>query len=239
MPGGRLTEQDRERIATGLAGGLGYAEIARGLGRPTSTVSREVARNGGPGGYRPSSAQRATTRRARRTGAGHATDSDAWEQAEVRAYRERLTATFVATGLPRMPAAVLCCLLTAEQTGLTSADLVERLHVSPASVSKAVAYLEIIGVRRERGPRERRVRYVIDDDVWFRAWQHNSQSYTTLADLARQGSELLAPGTAGATRLRQMDRFLRLIRDQLETTFADAHLAIFGPDAVLPEGPPR
>ncbi|MBO1416423.1 helix-turn-helix domain-containing protein, partial [Streptomyces sp. FH025] len=48
MPGGRLTQQDRRRIATGLAEGLGYGEIARGLGRPTSTVTREIARNGGP-----------------------------------------------------------------------------------------------------------------------------------------------------------------------------------------------
>ena len=34
MPGGRLTHQDRERIGSGLAQGLGYAEIARQLGRP-------------------------------------------------------------------------------------------------------------------------------------------------------------------------------------------------------------
>ncbi|MDA0638253.1 helix-turn-helix domain-containing protein, partial [Nonomuraea sp. MCN248] len=60
MPGSRLTWQDRRRIAAGLAEGLGYAEIARGLDRPTSTVSREVARNGGPGVYRPDHAHQAT-----------------------------------------------------------------------------------------------------------------------------------------------------------------------------------
>ncbi|MGS2586459.1 helix-turn-helix domain-containing protein [Streptomyces hebeiensis] len=41
MPGGRLTQQDRRRIAAGLADGLPYAEIARRLDRPTSTISRE------------------------------------------------------------------------------------------------------------------------------------------------------------------------------------------------------
>ncbi|MEV4086954.1 helix-turn-helix domain-containing protein, partial [Nonomuraea fuscirosea] len=51
MPGGRLTHDDRRRIASWLAEGLGYAEIARRLGRPTSTISREVARNRAPGGY--------------------------------------------------------------------------------------------------------------------------------------------------------------------------------------------
>ncbi|MET9112347.1 helix-turn-helix domain-containing protein, partial [Streptomyces zhihengii] len=50
MGGGRLTPRDREDIEAGLAAGLACAAIARRLGRPTSTVSREVARNGGRGG---------------------------------------------------------------------------------------------------------------------------------------------------------------------------------------------
>src|SRR5688500_2987594 len=63
---GRLTQQERQRIAAGLDAGLSYAEIARRLGRPTSTISREIGRNGGPGAYRPQQAHRATARRARR-----------------------------------------------------------------------------------------------------------------------------------------------------------------------------
>ncbi|WP_344880984.1 helix-turn-helix domain-containing protein, partial [Nonomuraea antimicrobica] len=59
MPGGHLTYDDRHKIAEGLAAGLSYAEIARRLGRPRSTVGREVARNGGPHGYGPARAQRA------------------------------------------------------------------------------------------------------------------------------------------------------------------------------------
>src|SRR5215475_12314522 len=66
MPGGRLTYQDREQIAAGLAAGLSHAEIARRLNRPTSTVSREVQRNGGHAGYRAGQAHRATERRAQR-----------------------------------------------------------------------------------------------------------------------------------------------------------------------------
>ena len=66
MPGGRLTQQDRQQIALGLADDLAYAEIARGIGRPTSTVTREVMRNGGPAGYRADLAHRATERRATR-----------------------------------------------------------------------------------------------------------------------------------------------------------------------------
>ena len=57
MPGARLTHEDRRRIAAWLADGLGYAEIGRRLGRPTSTISREVTRNGTPGEYLADHAQ--------------------------------------------------------------------------------------------------------------------------------------------------------------------------------------
>lgn len=66
MPGGRLTQPERQQIALGLADGLTYAEIARRLDRPTSTVTREVMRNGGPTTYRADQAHRATERRAHR-----------------------------------------------------------------------------------------------------------------------------------------------------------------------------
>jgi transposase, IS30 family len=66
VPGARLTADEREEIALGVATGRSFADIAAQLGRPTSTVSREVDRNGGRGRYRASKAQRETDRRARR-----------------------------------------------------------------------------------------------------------------------------------------------------------------------------
>ena len=63
MPGGRLSHQDRLDIAAGLTAGLGYAEIARQLDRPTSTISREIARNGGAHAYRADHAHYATASR--------------------------------------------------------------------------------------------------------------------------------------------------------------------------------
>src|SRR3954463_1891914 len=66
MPGGRLTQQERQQIALGLADSLAYAEIARRLDRPTSTITREVMRNGGPTGYRADLAHPATATRAHR-----------------------------------------------------------------------------------------------------------------------------------------------------------------------------
>ncbi|MGV9568459.1 helix-turn-helix domain-containing protein, partial [Streptomyces nigra] len=40
MPGGRLTLQERQRIATGLADGLAYAEIARSVRTASGTPPR-------------------------------------------------------------------------------------------------------------------------------------------------------------------------------------------------------
>ena len=47
---------EREEISRGLAGQLSFRQIAKGLARPVSTVSREVARHGGRAVYRASHA---------------------------------------------------------------------------------------------------------------------------------------------------------------------------------------
>jgi IS30 family transposase len=49
---GRLTLADREEISLGLRAGHSFTAIAAGLGKATSTVSREVAANGGRHDYR-------------------------------------------------------------------------------------------------------------------------------------------------------------------------------------------
>jgi IS30 family transposase len=66
VPGLRLGVEERETIALGLARLEPFAEIARRMGRPTSTVSREVGRCGGRDGYTGRVAQREACERARR-----------------------------------------------------------------------------------------------------------------------------------------------------------------------------
>lgn len=237
MPGGRLTHEDRRRIATGLTDGLGYAEIARRLGRPTSTVSREVARNGGPRGYRAEHAHHATTRRARRAApapyetpptdpttradpeAAHGRDPEA-----VRGFVDQFAELMVHTGLPRMAARVLASLVTADSGALTAADLTHRLRVSPASVSKAVAYLERLELlRRERHASGRREAYLIDDDVWLRTWLTSARTHAMMADTAQAGADILDPGTPAGARLDHMRQFFTSLSDDMAGgTTADA-----------------
>lgn len=216
MPGDRLTYQDRRDIAAGLAAGLTYSVIARGLQRPASTVTREITRNGGPAGYRADQAHQATKRRAqRRTSATPppsptppaATHGRAAEA--VRDFRERLAAVLGRAGLPSMVGRVLACLYATDTGSLTSAELVQQLQVSPASISKAIGYLEKQElIRRERDPRRRRDRYVIDEEVWYQAVLDSARVNAELADITEQGAKVLGATTPGGARLQDVSRFL-------------------------------
>ncbi|MBV8931305.1 MAG: helix-turn-helix domain-containing protein [Kutzneria sp.] len=221
MPGGRLTHQDRQHIASSLTEGLGYAEIARRLGRPTSTISREVARNGGAHGYRADQAHQATRQRARRHRPAPPEESPAMHDVHgrdheaVRAYGGQLTELMVHIGLPRMAARVLACLFLTDSASLTAAELVGQLQVSAASVSKAIGYLEGLElVRREREARQRRDRYTVGDDVWFRAWMSSARRNAMWARTAQQGVEIFGAATPTGVRIDQMSRFFaRLVQD--------------------------
>jgi IS30 family transposase len=61
-----LSHAEREEISRGIAAGESLREVARRLERSASTVSREVARNGGPRRYRATSADRRAWDEARR-----------------------------------------------------------------------------------------------------------------------------------------------------------------------------
>jgi IS30 family transposase len=63
---GRLTVAGREEITLGLHAGESFTVIAARLGKATSTVSREVAANGGRSGYRAWRAHQRARRQARR-----------------------------------------------------------------------------------------------------------------------------------------------------------------------------
>jgi DNA-binding transcriptional regulator GbsR (MarR family) len=215
---GRLTHEDRQYIADRLARGTPYAEIARHLARPTSTISREVNRNGGPRRYRPDQAQRAAAIRARRRPARSGVPSAEAPSAAGRApeavarIRQELTAMIVHTGLPPMASRVLTHLFTHDSGSLTAAELTGQLKVSPASISKAVADLERQGLlRRQRDPDGRRDRYVVDDDVWIRAWLASARMNLLLAETARRGAEILGVATPAGARLDHTGQFLEQV----------------------------
>jgi hypothetical protein len=242
MPGGRLTQHERQQIALGLADGDAYAEIARRLDRPTSTVTREVLRNGGPTAYRADLAHRATERRAhrRRHAArrgpealppAHGRDAEA-----VREYEETFTTAVMQSGLPKMMARVLVCLYTTDAGSLTASELVQRLQVSPASISKAITYLERLDlVRRERDER-RRERYVVDDDVWYESMMRSARDNAALAETARQGVGILGPDSPAATRLENIARFLDFVGESIARAAEQAREVLYTKTGATSDG---
>ena len=88
VSGRYLSVAEREEIALGLAARKSLREIARGLGRPVSTVSREVARNSsGTGSYRALAAQFRAEERGRRPKAAKLAGNDelrGWVQGKLR-----------------------------------------------------------------------------------------------------------------------------------------------------------
>ncbi|MEU0536819.1 MarR family transcriptional regulator [Amycolatopsis tolypomycina] len=123
-----------------------------------------------------------------------------------------------------MTARVFTCLLTAEAGGLTSADLVRLLRVSPASVSKSIGALEAMElVARRPDPGGRRERYTIDDDVWLRAWQADTGAHGRIAEVAQRGIGIFGPDTTAGTRLASMGRFFGRLSEQMGgSTLAEA-----------------
>jgi DNA-binding transcriptional ArsR family regulator len=203
-----LTQQDRQRIAVGLAAGLSYAEIARRLARPTSTISREIARNGGPGGYRPQQAHRATVQRARR-------GTPALPRAAgspFGALEEEIIEMAVRAGMPRMTARVHLDLLLSEDGRRTAAELTRRLNVSPASISVAVNFLVQQGyVRRERDPQRRRDIYVVDDDAWYHSVVLSAQQTLESARAASAAAETFGLDRPVGQRMARTGAFLERI----------------------------
>ncbi|MEU4691882.1 helix-turn-helix domain-containing protein [Actinoplanes sp. NPDC023714] len=243
MPGGRLTQQERQQIALGVADGLAYAEIARRLDRPTSTITREVMRNGGPAGYRADLAHRATERRAHRRGqtasrGGQAArPADGRDTEAVREYEELFTTYLMQSGLPKMMSRLLASLYMTDTGSLSASELVQRLQVSPASISKAVAFLESQElVRRERDER-RRERYVVDNELWYQSSIQSAKANIELAKLARQGVGVFGSGTPAAVRFESIARFLDFLGESMIRAAEQAHEILYTKPATE-DGPP-
>lgn len=233
MPGGRLTQKDRQQIALGLADGLSYAEIARGLGRPTSTITREVMRNGGPVGYRADLAHRATEQRTQRRRAVSSRGPDpavrrpGADAEAVREYEESFTTVMMQSGMPKMMARVMVAILMTDAGSLSASELAQRLQVSPATVSKSIAFLESQSlIRRERDER-RRERYVVDDDLWYQSMTASVQSLFQQVEVTRQGVTVLGPGTPAAVRLENVARFLDFVAESLARAAEQAREVLY------------
>lgn len=150
MPDRRLSIEEREELSRGLVARESLRSIARRLGRPASTLSREVARNGGMAHYRAARAHRAAHVRARRP-------------KEHRLARHRELARVVEEGLEkRWSPEQIANRLRLEHPGEPSWWVSHEAIYSPStskdeegfgpSSSQRFAQVEPAGARGDRGP---------------------------------------------------------------------------------------
>ncbi len=140
------------------------------------------------------------------------------DDAEVRAFVERMGSALTDAGMPRLPSRAFAALLADDDGRMTSAELAGALDVSAASVSGAVNYLaQVHLLHREREPGTRRDVYVVRDDAWHDAMINSRLVYLPI--LAAIGSGVGAVGgasTPAGSRLALSVEFLEFLTEEME-----------------------
>ncbi len=135
---------------------------------------------------------------------------------EVLGFIERFASVLSEAGIPRMPARVFVALLTTDSGRLTTAEIVDLLHVSPAAVSGAMRYLvplNMVGRERERG--SRRDVYRVHDDVWYEVSLHQDQVLARWEASLREGIAALGTGTPAGKRIAETYEYVEFVREEL------------------------
>ncbi|WP_427154643.1 GbsR/MarR family transcriptional regulator [Streptomyces sp. TRM70308] len=139
----------------------------------------------------------------------------------IAAFVERLAADLTEAGMQRMAARVFACLLASRSGALGSAELSERLHISPAAVSGAVRYLNQMHlVTRERVPGSRREQYRVHADVWYESILNRGSLIVRWLRTFDEGVAALGADTPGGRRLARTQDFLAFLHDELEQMMA-------------------
>ncbi len=153
-----------------------------------------------------------------RTGRDERADTRADDDYATRVspFVERFAADLTEAGFQRMAARVFACVLASEEGALSSAQLADRLQVSPAAVSGAVRYLSQVGmVSRERAPGSRRELYRVHADTWYEAFTKENESLARWADSLRAGAQTLGPDTAAGRRVVETSEFFAFLRKEM------------------------
>lgn len=138
------------------------------------------------------------------------------DDAVVSRFVEQFAAQLVEAGMPRMPARIFAALLASDAGALTSAELGERLQVSPAAVSGAVRYLtQQHMVSRERDPGSRRDLFRVHSNQWYEALANRDGVLKRWEAALRDGVTSLGPDTPAGLRMAETLAFFEFIEEEL------------------------
>ncbi|WFB08657.1 MarR family transcriptional regulator [Streptomyces sp. LX-29] len=141
----------------------------------------------------------------------HERDEDA-----VSRFVERFAGELADAGMQRMAARVFAALLASDSGTLTSAELAERLQISPAAVSGAIRYLsQVHMVGRERDPGSRRDRYRLHNELWYETFTRRDQLLSRWESTLRDGAASLGPGTPAGERVAETAAFFEFLQGEM------------------------
>jgi hypothetical protein len=131
---------------------------------------------------------------------------------------ERMASSLHQAGLARVPSLVFAALLADDDGRMTSAELAEALHVSPASISTAVRYLEQINMlRRERERGSRRDVYVVEEETWHTTLMRRDLVYAPMIAALSDGLAAVPDGTPAHHRMLVTREFLAFVNEEMRT----------------------
>ncbi len=140
---------------------------------------------------------------------------------EVMTFVERFAAEMVEAGMQRMAARVFSALLASEEGALGSAEIGERLQVSPAAVSGAVRYLSQVGMlAREREPGSRREVYRVRSDQWYESFTERGSMLIRWESTLRDGAHVVGEETDAGRRLAETAEFFTFLQNELSGMMA-------------------
>jgi DNA-binding transcriptional regulator GbsR (MarR family) len=148
---------------------------------------------------------------------GNAAQVPSADPEAVSRFVEAFASQLVEAGLGRMPARVFAALLASEEGVLTSAELGERLRVSPAAVSGAVRYLsQVAMVSREREPGSRRERYRVHSNQWYEMLTDRETMLRRWEHTMREGVATMGPDSRPGQRIAETLEFFSYMKSELE-----------------------
>ncbi|MFE4370887.1 GbsR/MarR family transcriptional regulator [Streptomyces sp. NPDC056835] len=138
------------------------------------------------------------------------------DEEAVSRFVERFAADMTEAGMQRTASRVFAALLTSDDASMTSAELSEKLRISPAAVSGAVRYLtQVSMVGRERDPGSRRDRYRLHDQGWYVTITQRDSVLSRWENTLRAGAETLGRDTPAGARVAETVEFFEFLQQEL------------------------
>ena len=130
-----------------------------------------------------------------------------------------LATELAASGFPRMPARVIMALTVSAEGRMTATELADRLEVSPAAISGAVRYLQMLGfVRADTVPGTRKHVYALPPIPWY-ATTLTQDRYGHIVEVLDAALADL-PDDGARERIAEMAEFFRFLQAEMPRLWA-------------------